>query len=264
MMKRVCIVGLGWLGKELAVALKKLDHHVIGTTTSATKVDTLERIIDKVKVFNLNDSDLDFLNGFDLLIYTIPPSSREKYSELSRLFLEKVLEINPHVIIVYTSSTSVYGNEERDVDEQSLINPSSASAKKIAELEQYIQQSFKEWAIFRLGGLVGDERHPVKYLSGRSIVPKPLAPLNLLHRKDAVRAVLHVLSNFKSGIYNLCSENHPTKSAYYNTIANQYKMKAIEFDNNDFSKDKVVNCIAIIESGFEFNYTSPYDFPFDL
>lgn len=263
-MKRVCIVGIGWLGEELAVALKKLGHHVIGTTTSASKVEVLERKIDSVKVFNLNNVDVNFLTGCDVLIYTIPPSSSDKYAEISNSFLGKVLEINPHVTIIYTSSTSVYGNEEREVNEDSLINPSSASAKKIAKIEEFIQNRFKKYAIFRLAGLVGGKRHPVKYLAGRSGVSKPLVPVNLLHRQDAVGAILHVLNCFTSGVYNLCSENHPLKKSFYNTIAKQYQMKAIKFDIHDFSKDKVVTCNTIKKSGFEFKYTSPYDFPFDM
>ena len=93
MMKRVCIVGIGWLGEELAVALKKLGHHVIGTTTSASKVEVLERKIDSVKVFNLNNVDVNFLTGCDVLIYTIPPSSSDKYAEISNSFLGKVLKL---------------------------------------------------------------------------------------------------------------------------------------------------------------------------
>jgi hypothetical protein len=41
-------------------------------------------------------------------------------------------------------------------------------------------------------------------------------------------------------------------------------MRSIEFDDDDFSKDKVVTCNAIKESGFKFKYRSPYDFPVDL
>lgn len=264
MMKRICIVGIGWLGEELGVALKKLGHHVIGTTTSKTKVDVLEKKIDKIKMLKLNDFDVDFLKECDILIYTIPPSSSNEYSELSCLFLKVVLEINPNVTIFYTSSTSVYGNQAREVNEQSLIDPSSDSAKKISEVELYIQQNFKDWAIFRMGGLVGGKRHPVKYLAGRSAVSKPLAPVNLLHREDAVQAMLHVLSAFERGIYNLCSENHPPKNMFYNAIAKQNQINAIEFDKNDISKDKVVTCNAIKKIGFEFKYTSPYDFPFEL
>ena len=264
MMKRICIVGIGWLGEELGVALKKLGHHVIGTTTSKTKVDALEKEIDKVKVLKMNDYDVNFLKECEIVIYTIPPSSSNEYSELSCLFLNDVLEINPNATIIYTSSTSVYGNEAREVNEHSLIAPLSDSAKKISEVELYIQQNFKEWAIFRMGGLVGGKRHPVKYLAGRSAVSKPLAPVNLLHREDAVQAILHILSSFERGVYNLCSENHPSKKVFYNAIAKQNQMKAIEFDKHDISKDKVVTCSAIKVSGFEFKYTSPYDFPFEL
>ena len=57
MMKRVCIVGIGWLGEELALALKKLGYDVTGTTTSVIKADRLENALDLVKVFNLTNDE---------------------------------------------------------------------------------------------------------------------------------------------------------------------------------------------------------------
>lgn len=264
MMKRICIVGIGWLGEELAIALRKLGHYVIGTTSSSVKVDVLRKQVDELLILNLTDNDFKELSFFDILIYTVPPSSSDDYGQLSCSFFDKVLEINPNVTVIYTSSTSVYGNKAREVNEQSLVEPFSSSSKKIVEVEQCIQQNFKHWAICRLGGLVGKERHPVKYLAGRRGVSKPLAPVNLLHLKDAVWAIIYLVTNFKMGFYNLCCEKHPLKKEFYNSVAEQCKLKTIEFDKNDISKDKIVTCNAIKKRGFEFNYTSPYDFPFEL
>ncbi len=264
MMKRICIVGIGWLGEELAIALKKQGHYVIGTTSSSAKIDALNTKVDELLIFNLTDNSFNALSFFDILIYTIPPFSSDRYGQLSCSFFEKVLKINPNATVIYTSSTSVYGNNASEVNEHSLLEPSSSSANKIVEVEKCIQQYFKNWAICRLGGLVGGMRHPVKFLAGRSGVSKPLAPINLLHREDAVGAIVYLLKNFKLGIYNLCCENHPLKNVFYNYVAEQNSMQTIGFDKNDNSKDKIVTCNAIKKRGFEFKYTSPYDFPFEL
>jgi len=263
-MKRICIVGIGWLGEDLAIAARKQGHYVIGTTSSFARVEVLKEIVDELVVFNLKKDVFEVPSSFDVLIYTIPPSSSASYGQLSCSFFTKVLEMNPDTTVIYTSSTSVYGTAEREVNEQSLIDPSSNSATKIVEVEQCVQQNFEKWAIVRLGGLVGGKRHPVKFLAGRKGVSKPLAPVNLLHREDAVGAILHLLSNFKRGIYNLCSENHPLKNRFYTAVAKQYRLKAIEFDAANISKDKIVTCETIKKSGFKFKYPSPYDFPFEL
>ena len=263
-MNRICIVGLGWLGEELGVALKEIGFSVKGTTTSLEKIPSLKQKVDDVVHFNLSNTSPADLGKVDVLVYTIPPSSVEDYAQLSSTFLSAVRKQNPEMKIIYTSSTSVYGNGEREVTEKSTIEPKSSSAVKISEVEEYVQKSFSQWAILRMGGLVGGERHPVKYLAGRNGISKPLAPVNLLHREDAIGAILHLLANFETGVYNLCSENHPFKKVFYSAVASENNLATIEFDEGDITKDKVVNCNAIKKSGFEFKYTSPYDFPFEV
>lgn len=260
-MKRICIVGIGWLGEELAIDLRKWGYYIIGTSSSFAKKGKAG--VNEFRVFNLENQELYGAIDCDVLIYTIPPSSSEYYARLSIGFLSKMLEMNVNLKIIYTSSTSIYGNIEREVDELSDINPESLAAQKIAKVELFIKENFQNSAIFRLGGLVGGSRHPVKFLSGRSGVSKPLAPVNLLHREDAVGAISHLLRNFEPGTYNLCSENHPLKNVFYNTLAERNGLKAIDFDFSDKSGDKVVTCNAIKKKGFEFKYSSPYDFPFE-
>lgn len=263
-MRRICIVGLGWLGEQLAVELKRLGYYTLGTTTSQDKVYGLKKKVDQLMVFNLTDIACNELVQFDVLIYTVPPSAAENYSSLSRAFFVKVLKANPKVQIIYTSSTSVYGNEERLVNEQSTIAPNSTSARIIAKVENIIQQLFSHYTIIRFGGLVGGKRHPVKFLSGKEGVSKPLVPINLLHREDAILAIAFLLRENAHGIYNLCSEHHPLKNLFYNTVAKQFGLSAIEFVKSDNTRDKVVTCNAIKNRGFEFKYTSPYDFSFEL
>ena len=262
-MKRICIVGMGWLGKELAVALKKKGFTVTGTTSTESKLSDLKRVVDKVELFDLNGKGQKVEGEFDFIVYTVPPSSSSAYAELSSELIQKMSKTNPKAAWVYTSSTSVYGNDEREVAENSEVEPQSDSAKKIVQVEQYLKSHTENWSVVRFGGLVGGARHPVKYLAGRTGISKPLSPVNLLHREDAVYAIVHLIEHFKAGIYNLCSDGHPRKKDYYNQVAKENNFTKIEFDEEDFSRDKVVTCSAIKKIGFEFKYTSPYEFQFE-
>ena len=263
-MKRVCIVGLGWLGLELAKELKKQGYYTIGTTTSEAKRQQVQ--VDVDEIYRMEIGLGENLNVFaDVLIYTIPPSGSDNYVKGSNAFLNQFKNSNPQASVFYTSSTSVYGNDSREINEESDVRPETTSARKIVEVERYIQLHFKNrYIIFRLGGLVGGKRHPVKYLQGRITVAKPLAPVNLVHREDVVRAIVLQISSFKSGVFNLCSEEHHSKKLFYSKLVEQFGLKEVKFDEDDKRQDKIVNCISIKQFDFEFKYKSVYDFIFEL
>lgn len=261
-MKKVCIVGIGWLGLELAKKMKLLGYFVAGTTTSENKREELSELLDEVQLFDLNTDDSGFINGYDIIIITIPPSCIHNYSKNINELLDRLKQIEKNPIVFYTSSTSVYGHGNRLIDESSEINPETNSGKELALIESFLTHNFKErHVILRLGGLVGGERHPVKYLAGKTNVTMPLAPVNLLHRDDAINAIVHLTEHFRPGIYNLCSPEHPMKKEYYQQMAKQFCLPMVEFNFNDIRKDKIVTCIAINKLNFEFKYTSPYNFP---
>ncbi|GIR81555.1 MAG: hypothetical protein CM15mP83_2810 [Flavobacteriaceae bacterium] len=53
--------------------------------------------------------------------------------------------------------------------------------------------------IVRLGGLIGDDRHPVKQLAKLPIVHNPEAPINLIHKTDAIGLLRYFLKNKRFG-----------------------------------------------------------------
>ncbi|MBL4710695.1 MAG: NAD(P)-binding domain-containing protein [Flavobacteriales bacterium] len=266
-MKTVGIIGLGWLGLELASSFKKMGFQIVGTTRSLSKAQEIKREFNQIIPYQLGESleILSFNYQVDLFVLTIPPSSVVEYSiELNKTirFLKKN---HKTAKIVYTSSISVYGSASRNIDETSSINPETLNAKKIVEVERYLTENYYESAaIIRLAGLVGGNRDPVHYLSGKTGVKKPRAKVNLIHREDVLHLILTLMEHFQAGIFNLACTSHPIRKDYYNWMAEQKGLLQVEFDEEDIRLDKVVNCIAVKSMNFEFKYNSPYDFPISI
>lgn len=259
-MKSVCVLGLGWLGKQIVNNLIKEDCMVYGVNRS---VKTELQI--KQWSYDINFPNTETLNElkefkFDFLIVTTPPSASENYSSQLIGFTDGVYHQNLKVI--YTSSTSMYGSEARDIYEDSLVKPNTTNAIKINRFEQYLMDRFSsKHAILRLAGLVGIDRHPIKFLSGKTDVRQPKAPVNLIHAEEIIAFIDNLLSNWNTGIFNLCNPDHPRKEYYYPLIANQLGIAVPKFDLNDKRIGKKINSIRLKELNFEFKYKNLEDFP---
>ncbi|UWX55254.1 hypothetical protein NYZ99_01135 [Maribacter litopenaei] len=71
--------------------------------------------------------------------------------------------------ILFVSSTSVYGENQGEVNEETIPIPSSEAGKQLLETEKLIREnSHVESTIIRFAGLIGPDRHPVNMLSGRT------------------------------------------------------------------------------------------------
>lgn len=265
-MSRVCIVGMGWLGLQLANKLKAAGHELLGTVTSKEKQQRLNQEFKKVFELNINhyeDSELVQLDNIDCYIFTIPPSAADNYGEDMIHLIAKLINISPSAKIIYTSSSSVYGSQPRTVTEESETLPESNNGVEIVKIEQFLRNHFRERSsILRLVGLVGKNRHPIKYLSGKSDLKKGKAPVNLVHAEDICDLVEHLIQkSINSGIYNVCCPEHPIKEEYYTWAAKQLQLPLPNFNPFDSQLDKIVNCNAIKKINFEMNYKSPFDFP---
>lgn len=265
---RASIIGVGWLGEQMADFLLERNVSVIGTTTSTEKVKRLESKGINAINFDLKSTELSpqILNEIaqsDWVIFTIPPSNfGSNYATHCIRFFEQLQKHTLKGTLIYTSSTSVYGNEERTVDETSETAPQSENAVQIVKVENFIRNHFNRFSIWRMGGLVGPNRHPINFLAGRSGVSKPLAPVNLVHSEDVNKVLQqYVEGEWKYSLLNLCSPEHPNKKEYYTQVAENRNKSLPKFDEQDQRKDKVVRSKYLNEAAFSYNYPSPFDYP---
>jgi nucleoside-diphosphate-sugar epimerase len=227
--KAIGIIGCGWLGLPLARALLEKDHLVYGSTTSEEKLADLKKegIIPSKIVLGENKIQgpvRAFLTPLEILIINVPPKLRGKYKEnyvqKMKLLYDEIM-ISGIKKIVFISSTAVYGNVVGEVTEKTETLPVSTSGRQLLAVEQLFGGAENiATAIIRFGGLIGPNRHPVKFLAGREGLENGEDYVNLIHLNDCIGMILFILENdYWNATYNGVFPDHPIKSEFYTAEA---------------------------------------------
>src|SRR5690606_21471448 len=212
-MKKISILGAGWLGNPLALQLKSNGHELKVSTTTPEKIsffndNEIESFIVNVGSENDTDNLNELLSDTDILIITIPPGRTQ---QVEGNYVDKIKAVIPfiekHSIkeVVYTSSTTVYLSLQGLVSEKTPIVPISEMDQQIFEIENLLlNNSNFNATILRLGGLIGEDRHPVQFIVKREIIDDANNPVNMVHRDDIVRFVEKIVeSEIPNEIFNI-------------------------------------------------------------
>ncbi len=262
----VGIVGLGWLGLPLALALRQRGYEVWGTTTCPDKQAELagrelpvrqlrletDRVVDEPSLSEVWDRTAT-------CILNVPPGLRKSPSGS---FLRKIktfiqyLQPYAGIRMIFVSSTSVFGRNQGEVDEQTTPKPDSPGGEELYRAEQWIRSCRPETTVLRPGGLIGPDRHPVHSLSGRVGLPGGRDPVNLVHREDCIAILIEILSRGYPGecIHAVYPE-HPSRSEYYTREARKRGLPPPEFEMNPGEPARIVHSTFLLEKGF--SYTHP-------
>jgi nucleoside-diphosphate-sugar epimerase len=234
-MTKISILGCGWLGVPLAKTLIENGFTVNGSTTSIEKLLTLENVGISPFLIELGEGSIKgnaskFLEGSQVLIIDIPPKLRGTATEN---FVAKIINLIPFIEksgikkVVFVSSTSVYSDENKLVTEETIANPDTESGKQLLASEQLLQNtSHFETTVLRFGGLIGEDRNPIRFLAGRSNIENPNAPINLIHQEDCVGIILKIIeSNCWGETFNAVAPFHPSRQDYYIDKAKEYNLE---------------------------------------
>jgi nucleoside-diphosphate-sugar epimerase len=253
MNNKISILGCGWLGLPLAEKFIKNSFEVKGSTTSESKLALLaDKNIQSFLIALFEDKIEGNIEGFlaetDVLIIDIPPKLRGLNTEN---FVAKiktlVIVIEKFAIkkVLFVSSTSVYADTFPivELNEDSIPNPDSEGGKQLLEVEQLLQSNKNfETTILRFGGLIGEDRHPIKFLAGRENVENPEAPINFIHQKDCIGIIENILSqNCWGETFNAAAPNHPERRDYYHKKALEMNLKVPTFVKDSKSKGKIIS-----------------------
>jgi nucleoside-diphosphate-sugar epimerase len=264
---KISILGCGWLGLELGAQLARNGFTVKGSTTrNPKKAELAIQGIIPFQVFagpSLEGEHLDRFLDCDIMIVTVPPSSREGIGDWPLLvhqgIASKLAKSNVKEVVLI-SSTSVYPQEGGTMKEEDAKRiPSLHSGVIMLDLENaFVQRKEFRTTVLRLAGLVGGERHPAKFLRGSGIMKNPDSPVNMIHRTDVIGIVQKVIDQKKFGAtLNVCTPEHPKRKDFYNTAAKSYGVDEPLWDKSSGS-DRIVNIQALISTlNYDFKYPNP-------
>lgn len=261
-MKKISILGCGWLGLPLAKKLIEKGYSINGSTTSENKLSILENaginpflvILSEVEGALESESVSESINAFlaesEILIIDIPPKLRGNNDDSSRkVFVEKIqnlisfIEKSTVKKVLFVSSTSVYGDENGLITEETTPNPETESGKQLLLAEAILQKNKNfETTILRFGGLIGEDRHPVKFLAGKENLENPDAPVNLIHQNDCIKIIEAIISQSKwNEVFNAVAPFHPTREEYYTQKAKDQNLTLPKFSTEKSNIKKVIS-----------------------
>ena len=263
-MKQISILGCGWLGLPLAEALMEKGFLVKGSTTSSEKLSVIENL--GIQPFwivlesnNVSGDIETFLQGSKTLIIDIPPKLRGNPKED---FVGKIATFIPFIEkseienVLFVSSTSVYGDtssfasaqdDTLSVTEETKTCPETESGRQLVAVEQLLQTNINfKTTILRFGGLIGEDRHPIRFLAGRKNIENPKAPINLIHQTDCIGIIMTILRQAQNDkwewneTFNAVAPFHPSREAYYTQKAIDLGLDLPEFNDESPTFGKTI------------------------
>jgi nucleoside-diphosphate-sugar epimerase len=263
----ISILGCGWLGLPLGKHLVKNGHSVKGSTTSESKLALLSEI--GIEPFLLkfspqiegNNINL-FLNS-EILIICIPPRAGKYGDDFHVQQNESLLGYLPSSTIksiIYTSSTSVYPDLNREVNEEDEVIENHALIK----VENLLKNLPQNVTILRCGGLMGEERIPAKYFAGKTINTGKI-PVNYVHQEDVIQIITMILAQgFWNETFNVVSPEHPIRKEIYLKNCEELGFQKPIFEEPlEEIPFKIISPQKLIwQTGYKFIYNNPLNFKY--
>lgn len=262
-------MGCGWLGTPLAESLLQKGHKIHGSTTSGEKCALLEQKGIQGFLIRLSENRIEgdisgFLTNVDVLIINIPPklrgTARENYVQKIQL-LHNAIKASKTRKVIFVSSTSIYGDVNGEVTEDTVPQPNTESGRQLLAAENLLtNDKALQTTIVRFGGLIGVDRHPINMLAGRQGLSNGEAYVNLIHQKDCIRILEHIIDqDWWNEVFNGVYPYHPTKKEYYTSEALNKGLQSPEYEVNNTVKGKKVlpfRLISVKKFSFETSIVS--------
>ena len=243
MSKIIGIAGAGWLGLPLALRLKHSGYHVHAIGHNPAKAEPIEAHGIPYQLVDYSAQEIDPI-PCETLICCIPPCDNLQD------ILRHLMALTKPSYFIFSSSISVYHQQNGLVNEQDVV----AGNRQLIEAEQWLTRHEIPTAILRYGGLIGEDRHPAMFFSGKTGIPNGYAPVNLIHRSDVLNFIDSMISVKLSGTFNLVFPDHPTRKEYYEQQCIARSLTPCEFLEG--GEGKIVNGSKITA-----HLKVPYAFP---
>ena len=222
-MKKISVLGCGWLGSSLAQQLSKLNYNVKGSTTSLSKTELLKEngITPFIIDIKQNKGDFSIFLQSEILIIAVPP-----YQFASENFIQLMEKVKTSHIqaVLHISSTSVYEDNNQIKTENSSVQDN-----QVHEIEKLLPLAEKPFTIVRFGGLIGDGRNPYDFLSRSEEFKNPEGFINYIHQDDCIQIITEIIQQNKwNETFNAVASMHPKRIDFYNTLREKRGLSPIK------------------------------------
>jgi NAD dependent epimerase/dehydratase family enzyme len=128
----------------------------------------------------------------------------------------------------------------------------------LAIVESLLQKnSYFDTTILRFGGLIGEDRNPVRFLSGRENIENPDAPINLIHQDDCIGIIEKIIDLHSwNETYNAVAPFHPTREEYYTQKATDLNLALPKFAASNTIVGKTILSDTLINS-LQYSFIKP-------
>jgi nucleoside-diphosphate-sugar epimerase len=270
-MKTVSIIGLGWIGEPLGFFLLEKGLQVLGSTTSSEKQEKLAQKGIQAVRFSLSPHPegvgYDALFKSKILVVNIPPRARSGNGafHLEQIkYLRSLIDNSSTRKVIFVSSTGIYPEVASDekYSEHFPFSLENTGNETIFRAEELMAKDRNfELTIVRFGGLMGDDRIPGKYFSGKENVVGH-SRVNFIHRLDAVRMLTWLIEqDLWNETFNGVAPIHPLRREIYEKNALDLGIDPpLGYQNQSEGKHRLIDSSKILDLGFEFEFPDPLDF----
>jgi nucleoside-diphosphate-sugar epimerase len=220
-------VGCGYVGFPLGIELVNRGPAVFGLRRSADAAPAMAAVGIRPLAGDITkEGDLAKLPaGYDWVVNCVS-SAKGGVEEYRAVYLQGTRNLITWLApsapkkFVYTSSTSVYGqNDGSLVTESSPTEPLAETAEVLLEAEQVLREAARDQkfpaVVLRLAGIYGPERGYwlKQYLKNEArIEGKGDRILNMIHRDDAIGVIMAALERGRPGeVYNVVDDEPVTQ-----------------------------------------------------
>lgn len=252
-MKKIGIIGYGWLGARIAAFMPD-EYKIYATVTTQDKADELNAQGVDAVVAGFPDYQLtkpypqwEEIQNLDVLIITIPISGKSccvssLYNRIQNLS-SFIGDFKGQMFVM--SSTGVYPDIQQEFTEEDL------PLEKVSG-ERMMKGKYPQANILRLGGLMGDHRLLKNYK-----VSNLDHAVNHIHYIDICAVILRMIKNgTKEMLYNVTAPIHSAKSE---VIAAQKNIEDTE-DMLEIKGKKILSSRLVSDLEYVFQYPDPRTF----